>query len=130
LTISLVSRESGLVRGDAIELGAHGLAARGLEAPPLVEGRDHARAELRVERVDVEHPLGEERVRASVAGVEARRVRVREGPQERAHAIGVAQSEVGVRAERDHALESAACGATACRRNHLSSTSGSCFQRR
>src|SRR4051794_500402 len=88
------------VRLHALELSAHERAASRLQAAPLVEARDHARRDLRVERVELEDDAGEQLVAGAVLAVEANLVRHREGSDERADAVRVLEREVGMPEER------------------------------
>src|SRR5207253_6080964 len=71
---------------DALERGARVRLAPGVEFSPAIEAARHARSDLRVDRVERDHLLGEERVARAVGCVEAHLVAA-ESADERVHLV-------------------------------------------
>ena len=91
----------------------------------------HARGDLRIQRVERDHLVGEEGVAAAVGGMEAHVIAVAERADQRVapcsgcviENAGMLQSGASLRASVPGRRD------IACTRSHLSTTSGSSFQR-
>ena len=97
LAISKLSRERLGVAEDALELGAHQVLAAGIVAPPAAEGRQQTGGDLRVARIERQHLVGDQGVAGAVGAMEAGRVALGEGADQRAHPVRVLQRERRVR---------------------------------
>jgi hypothetical protein len=101
----LVSSESFACAATALDRRARRRAVRLGEVAPAVERARHARGELRIDRVEREHPVGPERVAGAVGAMEAGRVAEAERADQAARAVRVGEVEVGMREQPPDVLE-------------------------
>ena len=123
--MSLTSRDR---FGAAADAAARPRRARA--APARARARsergDQPRRDLRVLRVEREHRVGEEVVAGAVGAVELGLVRLREGADQRAHAVGIGEREGRMRGRaRARGRASRPPGSSPAATSHLSMISGS-----
>src|SRR5215467_5749730 len=73
-----------------------------LQCLPAAEGRQEPSRHLRVERVDLQHPLGQKRIAAPVPAVEVDGIARREGADQRPHLVWILDRKQRVLCELDN----------------------------
>lgn len=74
-------------RGNTLQRGPRQRFAAGLERSVTAEGTEHARRDLRIELIDLEHLVCEEVIARAVRAIELQRIAQRIRTDERAHLV-------------------------------------------